>query len=637
MFVAAMLSYMVVGTLCVAMAPQSTAQFADLTIPTTASCLRATRHTNYASVDLVLGSPPNLLNLLLRMDMIKANNDTAARLFSNRVAESDSVVCDGTDCVDTALVHPEGPNSPQVRSVVEFEYTNPTTESLTFGTAATMGLDGEFALKRGFDYYLTATHLCWAPASEAPCADSPGCDALAVEAVVVNERLQTTGAALVRASTTHTTPVAQAQTQGVCDAATVALFPGAAADEATWLGLASQRAYETTPDNVEDRRVVVEVGTTCAANYTAVARALSLYQLDCLSAYVSCDTTPSVPFRRVAMDQLRLHIPPAPGDTVRVFTSPDSRLGSLPKLEEDGHAMGLSLVKLGLMTLAAAVTWIRAAKSTSSLDRLFMHCVRMAHCHALEAESVDEVVVLEDAAIGLVALSTRVGVAIWRIVTLLPDGQLRAPLSQVVASVLSFVQWFIRYFVLERKCEAPLTKLGGSTALVDATCAVLMGFAEPPLMQTSLGKFDPTARLLTALLITTLTLQRCLFSSACCGLLYAVASEDASKPIEFAAAARVGPGGAVLPSSPGRFDSAYVPYVIFGLVSWLLQTASVAILMADVFCVPLAHSMSRSLAGGWGEIAMCLFAATAAAGMPTMMRTLQFIAQEPVGKQTSEE
>ena len=641
MFVLAMICYLVTGMVCIGFAPEATDTFDEHSIPDTALCMRVSRHTNYASVDVAIGTPPSMLNLLLRLDSVYDRNSTSMRLFSNRVAESDTVSCEGTVCTDAALVHPEGPASPQVVAVVQFEYTNPTTESLTYGTAVTMHLDGEFALKQGNDYYLTTTHLCWAPSdatgmhseAEPDPADHEG----AVPARVVNGLLKADAAGLEQTLTMRNTPSGIAQINNACvgGVGEVALFPGAASDEATWLGLASKRAYENSPDGVDDRRAIVEVGTSCASNYTLYERAYSLYQLDCLSAYVSCDTNPSVPFRRVASDQLRLHIPDDGTDVAYVFTSPDDRLEALPKLETGGHAMWLSFVKLGLMTLAAAVTWIRAAKTTSSHDRLFMYCVRMAHCPVLDAEPVDRIVIWEDAVIGLAAVVARIAVAVWRTVTLSVDGQLRAPFAQLLAGVLSFAQWVLRYFVLDRKCEAPLTKLGGSTALIDATCAVMLGFAEPPLFVSSVSRFDPTARLLTALLITTMTLQRCLFSTACCGLLWAVASDDARKPVDISSM-RMFPG-ATGAAATDRFAPEYIPYVLFALLAWLLQTCSVAVLLADVFCVPLAHSMSRSIAGGWTEIAMAIFMATAAGGMPTMVKTLTYIAQDPVGKKPESE
>lgn len=630
-FFVAMLVYVITGTLCIAFPPEATSVFDENVVPERATCLRVSRHTNYATVDLIVGTPPTLHNLLLRMDRVKGANDTALRLFSNRVAESDSVACVGTICTDVVLLHPAGPSSSQTTSVVQFEYNNPTTESLTYGTAVTLSLDGELFFKQGYDYFLTATHLCWSTVS----AETP---VGAVAARISNSLLVADAIELQQTHTMRDTPAGQAQVQGYCSAGVgeVALFPSAAADEATWLGLASERAYETSPDGVDDRRMVVEVGTTCAANHSSYERANSLYELDCLSVYVNCENNPSVPYRRVAADQLRIHIPDDGSDTARVFTSSDSRLSALPKMGEGGHVMYLAFLKLGLMTLAAAVTWIRANKSTASLDRLFMFCLRMAHCPVLNHNSLDGTAVLEDATIGLIAAATRIGVAIWRITTLAVDGQLRAPVAQLVAGVLSVGQWVTRYAVLDRHCETPLTKLGGSTALIDATCAVMMGFAEPPLLVSAIGRFDPTARLLTAMLVTTMTLQRCLFASACCGLLWAVASDDVNQPMALTRSGVGLRGVGVAAEASHRFSAAYVPIILAGLVAWFLQTASVAILLADVFCVPLAHSMSRSISDGWGELAMAIFMATAAAGMPTMLRTLQYIAQDAVGKNPDE-
>lgn len=634
-FLIAMLTYVGTGLFCIAIPPQATDAFDDHVIPSTASCVRVTRHTSYASVDLAIGAPPSLLNLLLRMDLVKTQNQTAVRLFSKRVAESAAVACTGTVCTDVALMHRTGPSSPQEKVVVQFEYTNPTTESLNYGTAVTMGLDGEFTLKQGYDYYLTTTHLCWSIADatgvHSGAEPTPGENEGAVPARIVAGTLRTDATGLQQTSTMRATPAGMAQSNGYCSTGVgeVRLFPGAAADEATFLGLASKRAYETSPEGVDGRRAVVEVGELCAANHSSYTRAYSLYQLDCLSVYVNCDNYPSVPYRRVAADQLRLHVPDDGSDLVYVFTHPDARLGALPKLEEGGHAMYLSFVKLSLMTLAAAVTWIRAKKSTASMDRLFIYCLRMAHCPVLNHNSLEGTAVYEDALIGLLALGARLGVSIWRVLTLAVDGQLRAPMAQLIASVLSLAQWYVRYRVLDRVCETPLTKLGGSTALVDATCAVMMGFAEPPLLVSAIGRFDPTARLLTALLVSTMTLQRCLFATSCCGLLWTVASDDVSKSLRSADL----PGAQ--PTSSG-FQAAYVPIIFGGLVAWLLQTASVAILLADVFCVPLAHSMARSVPGGWVEIAMALFVATSASGLPAMMLTLQSIAEHPVTKKSDD-
>lgn len=627
-FVATVVTYLAVGLVCIHLAPEATTRLGQRTMPANTTCLRVTRHTNYATADITLGSPPRLLNVLLRLDVVKESDATALRLFSNRVAESASVACEGAICTDGALVHPSGPGSDQVQNVIQFEYTNPVTESSTYGTAVTIGLDGELTLKHGHDYYLTATHICWGP--NGPIADSD--PEYAFQASVRNGVLVANATLLSQNLVFKGSPASVAGTGDTCETGVqeVRLFPGAAGDEATWLGLASKRAYEVSPSGVKDRRTVVEVGTECAANHSAYQRANSLYELDCRNQYSSCENYPSLPYRRAASAQLMLHI----GDDAEqslVYASSDERLVSLPKLGDTGYAMGLSLLKLSLMTLAAAVTWIRAAKSMSSVDRLFMHCVRMTHCPGLLPRTLDAAVVFEDALIGLVAVGARLGVSAWRLSGLWDDGQGRAAIAQIVAAGLSLGQLLVRYLMLKRECETPLTKLGGSTALVDATCAVMMGFAEPPLLVGAIGRFDPTARLLTAMLVSTMTLQRCLFATACCGLLFATASEDVQKPVVVPPPLFIAPGEQP-PRRGSGFDVAYVPIIFLGLGAWILQTASVAILMADVFCIPLAYSMTRSFACGWQEVAMAIFTATAAAGLPSLMLTLKNIAEDTVGK-----
>lgn len=610
-FIVAVLTYFLSGVISTAAPPQPTTSFGSHVIPSTATCARVSRHTSYTALDLSVGEPSASIHVLLRLDNVVGSNDTALRLFSSRVAESNTVRCNQTVCTDLLLLHTSGPTNGQTKQLVQFEYTNPTTESLNYGTASTLGLGGEFSLKRGFQYWLTATHLCWQPAQPLSAAES----AAAVHARIVDDSIVVDAFELSKSESLGATPVANAQINGTCPSTQVALFPVQAADETRWLGLSSERVYETAPEGVDDRRAVVEVGTACAAVLPEYERAYSLYQLDCLSAYTPCDVSPSIPFRRVATDQLRVYVPDDASEEACLFTDQDPRLESLPQLEASGDTTRwLSLLKLSLMILAAAVVWVRAAKATSSISILVMHCLRAAYCGLLPSSSTfSETAVREDAVIGLMAIVARLGVTIWRMsTTLLLDGQPRVLLVQLVASIVSFVLWLLRYFVLERACETPLTKLGGSTALIDATTAVMMGFAEPPLFVSSVERFDPTARLLTALLIATVTSHRCLFSTTCCGILAAViSSEDGT-------------------TARQAFDKSFLKYVAVAFVGWLVQTCSVGVLMVDLFCVPLAHSMVRSQASTWAELALALFLGTFACSLPQLLKTLSLIAAEPV-------
>ena len=636
-----MVAYLLAGSLSLAIAPTPTTKVGEFDIPAGARCLRANRHADFTSVELNVGTPFSLLNVLVRLDHVVENtvNASTLRLFSSRVAESDTVSCHGSICADAALLQLGGPASNMERVVMQFAYTNPSNEILTYGTAVTLGLDGELAISKGYDYYLTATHFCWdssnstnATLAAASASDAP------VRAHTSTGTLRTDASDLVTSPTMRNTPVGMAHAMGRCLNASggivgeTGLFPGAAGDEATWLGFGSTRMYEESPDGVEDRRTVVEVGTDCAAAYEGYNRAYSLYTLDCQSVYTPCTTSPTVPMRRVASDELRI-LTDEDGAAF-VWTYPNSRLTSLPRLEDATDAVLLSLFKLALMTLAAAIVWIRAAKTTSSHDRLFMFCVRSAHCEPSSDEPVTEATVWEDALIGLIAIGARLGVAVWRLETLADDNQSRAAVVQLVACGLSLAQWATRYFILQRQCETPLTKLGGSTALCDASSAVMLAFAQPPLLLSNVGRFDPTARLLTALLLTIVTLQRCLYASSCCGLLWAVARHDKELSTWKIAQARIRGGGVFANDQlEPRFSEAYEPILLAAAVGWVLQAASVGVLLADVFALPLAHSSARSLAGDWLPIAFAFFAAITVASMPQLVKTAEKIAEAPTRKE----
>ena len=132
-----------------------------------------------------------------------------------------------------------------------------------------------------------------------------------------------------------------------------------------------------------------------------------------------------------------------------------------------------------------------------------------------------------------------------------------------------------------------------------------------------------------------MTLHRCLFAVACCGLLWAVATDDMRKPIEMPPTLRILPGG--MPSGTAELHQR-------GFA--LRPVCPCVVAAADLLrrhpagrrLLPAARAQHRreSIAGGWVEIAMAVFAATAAAGLPQLLRTIGYLAQDPIGK-TEEE
>lgn len=618
-FLMTFLGFLLAGVVLIALDASATTQFGEHEVPSHATCMRADRRAEFVFVELSVGSPVTTMQLLLRPDQVvqRSNASTNAKIFSSRVAESDTVTCEDAVCSDVMLLQRKGPNSWFERVVGRFEYVTADRAGAVAPVALSLGADGELSLETSYNYFLTATHLCWAEVEGGGSAFAPDVDK-AVHATLqsVPDGDGTAMRAVADASHLHRgefddTPIARAGSVGACDDTLlqdVQLFPHEAALTNQWLGLHSATALQSHKDGIKDRRAIVELGTACASNYTIYEKPYSLYQLDCLSSLVPCETTPSVPFRRLAHASLRIATG-ALNETMHVWSEDDPRLSSLPNLLDPTDAFALSIVKLLLMALVASVVWIRASKATSSPARLFTFCLRGAHCHAHDEPELHESTISEDALVGALAIAARMGLALYRLDGLTEDNNGRIAWIQIVASIVSFAMWLTRYFVLKRGCESPLTKLGGSTALIDAPCSVLLAFTEPPLLVSSSGRFDPTARLLTSLLLVMTSTTRCLFAAACCGVLFgAAATEEAS---EFG------------------FSASYAPILFVSGIAWIVQAASVGALVADAFVNPLSFSMARTIDGERTTLSFALFFALTAAALPALLKSIERLAETP--------
>jgi len=573
-------------------------------------------------------------------------------IHSTRISESATISCDGDLCTDIALLNTAGPSSDQTRVVATFRYANPTT--LTSSMSYVMGLDGELKLSYDTDYFLTGSNLCWARASASASVASGGLSTQIIDGELCSKAsdIVAYGGAL------STSPAVQKVASG-CGVTndTVVLFPEQASNEAAWLVIQNSHVYETAPEDVDKRRNVVEAGTECAKS--AFPHSHSLFELDCRSIYASCETLASVPFRRAATEFLRIRIGrngTAAGSEPTIWTADDPRLHDLPRLNES--AVGTAIIKLTLMLLTALVIWVRANKITASHSSLFLFCLRASRCTenlVNERKQVSLLTIAEDMTIGLIAIGARTGVAIWRFTSLVSDGQARTPVLQLVACVLSLMHWIVRNFVLEHECELPLTKLGGSTAIVDATSAVMMAYASPPLLVSAAGRFDSTARMLVALLITTISVPRLMFASACCGLLFAFTFEDLlrapraralnSSTIFMPPASALGEGptqgGAGNDAGGGKKRGAqllsihvskpvFVVILALSLMQWMVQAVSVGTLMADIFCTPLAFSMHRVITGSTVPTAVALFFTLSLVGLPQLLNHAIRVAKAPL-------
>lgn len=607
LFALAYVGYVITGVVCCWAPPLAAEEAAGVAIPSDATCLRATRHADYSTVEVGIGTPVVQMSLLLRLDILLEAGSAvpAMRLFSQEVLESSTVSCTASGECEDVILRSHGVNSGFGVAVGRFSYAHPGAEyseaNLYFS-----GVVGELQLREGNAYWLTATHLCWKE-SESPSVTALG----GIEAVPDDERrLRTSVEDLAKYGETALTPVAfYARYCGsVSNTSAVELFPALAGAESKWLSITNGDMYNSEPGSVDARRLVVEVGTECAANVSAMQSALVLYQLDCNPFPGVCRAKSSLPFRRIADSTAFLDTGPK---HARIWVETTETLRQLPKLASTAEAFLFGIGKLALITLCAAIVYVRSRRPTASSSWLFKHCMQTATANGQKRTDADSSMTpIEDMAIGAVAVLARFAIVRGRFSTLVADGQTRVLVTETIGSVLSLVHWTLRYVVLENRSgdgpgglgELPISKLGGSTAIIDSTAAVMLSFSQSPILVLSLGKFDPTARLLIGILMSIIVVSRAAFSACCCGILL-----DAEYPNR----------------DPDR--ALYLRILAWSGCAWVGQSLCLSVLMADVLVTPAAYSMSRGLVGEQLPSRLLLFTALVCSGLPRLMKTFRNI------------
>ena len=600
LFVLSICVNLLTAAACLWYPPQSRSHAAGVRIPTSATCLRVTRHADYTTVDSMVGAPAVETPLLLRLDQVveRDSSESTTRLFAQDAVKSTSVTCapDGR-CVDVFLVSDGGRNRLR-RVYANFTYRHYAAESHQATTASRIeSVGGEMRMRRGFAYWLTATHLCHDDASSEHSA--PRRSYVHIDS---SGKVQATQASMRSNPVLGQSPVGTASASECTRSANVSLFPVAAAVETSWLSITDTSLYNAEPDAVNDRRHIAEVGTTCAENISGLSRSLVLYRLDC-TAYNSCVDGASLPFRRVASSSVFIDLRNAGAEWMAVQL--DHTLDGLPKLADSDAAFYASLLKMTMITLAASVVYVRSKRATASSSWLVRNCISISKdCGSIASSSEGHATnSMEDRVVGFTAFVARGIVAASRFDRLSYDGQTRVCVFELSATLLSAAHWALRYTRVGLKPdsdEPPVSKCGGSTAIVDSTAAVMMAFSEPPTTTAADGQFDPTARMLVSLLISTIVLSRCAFSAACCASLW-------PKLLRL------------------HTHTAYAWVLRYSALAWCFQSAALAVNMCDLFVSPASYSMSRSLEGNPLAFRTTVFFAVVCAGLPLLTATCRHI------------
>lgn len=620
-FATGMLAIIATGIVALATARTADVAFDDLEAridDPDVQCLRVARRADYTVAFVGVGSPVQHLQLLLSLGEAVDDGDSEApamSLFSERLHKSKTMRCVpfspartySEDCHDIALVYSDATTQGFVQT--RFEYKNREIADAFQDDAYLAGLDGTLRLVRGAVYWVTTTHVCFSTeGADATGAVERGALPYAYDAA--------TGAAQVQAADLHAfppladAPAAKAFTNcGPALVSTADLFPPrAAAERVFWLVLTTTFVYEYANDVLAARREVVEVGEACAATRADLERVNDMYRLDCVSHSPSrCRVDPSVPFRRVAQSRLRIDVD---ADGAAALRAEQTRaLSAIPYLVSYSHGLLLAFGRLLIMLLTAAVVFVRGNQDATSNKYMLVHALETIHARArgkqlLSWPAPSWWTAGADLAITVLALAARGLVLGFSARTMLDDGLTSVVVFEALGGAASLVHIGLRVGALERNfkkraVEAPLTKLAGPMSLVDVSAAVLLLFADPPLLSTHDGRFAAVGRLLIAILISISVFSRCVFAIAICALM----------------------ASSVYNVNGNRTELAwYRPVLLAAGLLWLVQLVAASASLSVLFVNPAAFAMTRTQAGDVEAWRYCLFFGLVTAGLPTFTK-----------------
>jgi hypothetical protein len=232
-------------------------------------------------------------------------------------------------------------------------------------------------------------------------------------------------------------------------------------------------------------------------------------------------------------------------------------------------------MRLLVLLIVAFVVFNRAGRVSSSAFSTINSALQVAN--GAEKHSKHTLFhAISDAAVGALAIISRLLVLWHKSALLVDDGSTDVVIFESVGIAASTAHFALRNFVLEVNLnkEAPLSKLGGSTSLVDACVAALVSVATIPMLGASSRDFDAVSRLFSGVLIALFCFHRLFFSVASCALLAATTGSDK------------------------RFERSYNVVLWVSCLLWLLQTFAVAFSFSRLFIVPQAFSLVRFNSGG---------------------------------------
>ena len=614
-FVVALTIFVLTGVVTLSSSPRADADFADLSDD--AVCLRAGRRADMTVVYLDVGSPLQRLKLLLDLGTVTEshNGHASLNIFSTRMHKSLSMACHDLDpprdfaqlCHDLVLVAPNGSTSDQTLVHTTFVYQNSQAAYAEADPAALAGLDGTFRLTLDQTYWLTTTHLCFAPKQSLPAEETPS----ALDVLVVDGALTTSQVDLL-AYDEHL--AFDARCNDALRNAPVFLFEASAVNEASvWLSLSGTFLYEYGSAILDKRRAVVEAGENCSAVLEELAHQRDIYHTDCGGlALGRCHMDASVPFRRLSDRRMRIDLHADGSGTL--ISEPATSLRNVK--QSYANALTSAIVRLLVLVLTAAVVFVRGSQNATSSRWLLTNVIDALHCRNAFSDDItpqnaistyDQFDKWVDALISIAAWTSRLVVLAFAATTLVDDRQGAVIGFQALGIACSFVQFCLRYgLILRDEREAPITTLGGPMSVIDVTGAVLILFSDAPLLGTNVDNFASIGRFLIGLLISLAVCTRICFSAAMVSTMAVSATNGNRKDLK-----------------------CHQLTLWIATLTWMLQGVATAGTLALLFVNPAALSLARSQTGDTRVIKYAIFLGLVCTSLPTFTKvSLRVLQQE---------
>ena len=628
------LAILVTGASLLAVVPTADTDLLDLEDRVgSAQCVRVARRADYTIAFVSVGAPAQYLKLLLVLGTsVPKDTVPAMSLFTERMHKSQTMVCQPfdpplqhqEDCQDVAMIFDGTDNQKHIHT--RFVYRNRIVAERWSDRAELLRLDGSLTLMHGRTHWLTSTHLCWEDdVLDVPSAGLPF--AYHVNTSRAHVRLDD----LVDFAPFEAVPAARARGAPECDrlvdddSVMVELFPEEASEEMEhWLALTNTFLYEYGQSILERRREVVEAGPACAEARESLTRAHDIYRLDCHVHYPEiCRSTPSVPFRRASQDRMRIRID---GDgSAELHLKRTLALARIPHLLSYSDGLLQALGRLLVMLLTAAVVFVRGNQNASSSTYMLERALNTVRCRNRNADALStgadgkvykdidvsldhsKTEIAIDSLITVTALGSRIAVLAANWLDFNADSVGHVNVFEVIGIAASFLHVLLRAgaFEIDLKRESPLTKLAGPMSICDVSSAVLLVFADPPLLTTHDGRFAAVGRLLIAILISISVFSRCAFAVAICALL---ASSARNSPVIYDALGL------------GRCGFRYQSVLVASGLLWMVQAIACCATLCILFVQPAAYSMIRMQTGDTTPMRYCIYFGLFTAALPTITK-----------------